>query len=124
MPIPVSRMVKVLFSLSGMMSTRKSLPVSSMLGSDRAEYRILSQESLALLMSSRRKISLLLYTVLMIRLRSWLISAWNVNISVAISGRFFFNGNGLVGIRLLKIGSSSCTIRGGLARIRRASSEM
>jgi len=35
MPIPVSRMVRVLFSLSGMMSMRRSLPESSLLGSDR-----------------------------------------------------------------------------------------
>ena len=44
-PIPVSRMVRVLFSLSGMMSIRRSLPESSLLGSERDSYRILSRAS-------------------------------------------------------------------------------
>jgi len=59
MPIPVSRMVRVLFSLSGIMSIRRSFPVSSLLESERASYRILSRASEQLETSSRRKISLL-----------------------------------------------------------------
>ena len=58
-PIPVSRMVSVLASLSGMISMRRSLAESSLLGSERASYRILSRASDELEMSSRRKISLL-----------------------------------------------------------------
>ena len=60
MPIPVSRMVSVLFSLSGTMSILRSLPDSSLDGSDSASYRILSRASEELEISSRRKISLLL----------------------------------------------------------------
>ena len=58
-PIPVSRMVRVLLALSGIISTRRSLPESSLLGSESASYRILSRASEELEMSSRRKISLL-----------------------------------------------------------------
>ena len=57
-PIPVSWMVRVLFALSGMMSIRRSLPESSLLGSLKASYRILSRASEAFETISRRKISL------------------------------------------------------------------
>lgn len=57
-PIPVSWMVRVLFSLSGMMSIRRSLPESSLLESLKASYRILSRASEAFETISRRKISL------------------------------------------------------------------
>ena len=58
-PIPVSRMVRVFASLFGMMSTRRSLPESSLLESERDSYLILSRASEQLETSSLRKISLL-----------------------------------------------------------------
>ena len=58
-PIPASRMVKILFSLSGMIRMKSSLPESRTEASVRDWYRILSSASEALEMSSRRKISLL-----------------------------------------------------------------
>lgn len=58
-PIPVSRRVRILFSLSGVMRMKRSLPESRTEGSVRDAYRILSMASDALEMSSRRKISLL-----------------------------------------------------------------
>ena len=58
MPIPVSTIVRVLLALSGMMSMRRSLPESSLDGSERASYLILSRASEELEMISRRKISL------------------------------------------------------------------
>nr|AFK34259.1 unknown [Lotus japonicus]AFK39728.1 unknown [Lotus japonicus] len=59
MPIPLSIMVKVLFALSGMIWMNNSGCPSSLLLSVRLSKRILSKASEALLMSSRRKISLL-----------------------------------------------------------------
>ena len=58
MPIPVSLIVRVFSSLFGMMSTRRSLPESSLDGSERASYLILSMASEELEMISRKKISL------------------------------------------------------------------
>ena len=58
MPIPVSRIVRVFASLLGMISMRRSLHVSSLLGSDKLSYLILSSASEAFDMSSRKKISL------------------------------------------------------------------
>ena len=59
-PIPVSRMVRILFSLSGTIRMYNSFSESKTEGSIREAYRILSRASEQLEMSSRRKISLLL----------------------------------------------------------------
>ncbi len=55
----MSRIVRVLLALSGMMSILRSLPESSLLGSESDSYRILSRASEELEISSLRKISLM-----------------------------------------------------------------
>lgn len=57
MPIPESMMVSVLSFLFGMIRICRSFPLSSLDGSVRDSYRILSSASEELEINSRRKIS-------------------------------------------------------------------
>ena len=79
MPTPRSRMESTLRSLSTLMriSRLAASPVPSTDSSVRERNRILSRESDPLLMSSRRKMSLLLYSELMMMSIRRETSAWN-----------------------------------------------
>ena len=82
MPTPLSEMVKVPFSSSGISLIFHSLSPSASSALVSAAKRTVSMASLALLISSRKKMSLCEYSEWMIRCKSCFSSVLNGSVSV------------------------------------------